>query len=294
MMTLNEFHEDAAGVNSEDESVALTDSQNESKRANPSAVSIPPAKRLPAITNLSRSILNRNRMGAVANIQKQVQKFKEVSKAQQIEKHAWISTSQKMSDLYSELKEKLNTERQTMLKSVTKQKSKHEATRFDEIGDSDLVRDALETSLSCIDRMPIMDSIQESYDKIKQVKEDMENCGLLANLQQLIQNKDENIKMNSISEDLIFKDLLDVQKEELKLRILANPAENKKAIAIENLIDQANRQTSDVIHMLEKDRKALDLDDLRDSIKQTKMVHQERLAEIRRFNQELEQKLDIK
>ena len=156
---------------------------------------------------------------------------------------------------------------------------------------SDIVTDALESSLSWIDRIPIMDNISKNYQKILKMKEEMENNGLLSNLETLISTKDKEIKMNWLTEELIFKDLLEVQKDELKDRILANPLENKKAIAIEKLIDQANRQTSDVIHLLEQDKHALSLEKLNESISENIKVHQRRLDEIRNFNKELESRL---
>ena len=156
---------------------------------------------------------------------------------------------------------------------------------------SDIVTDALESSLSCIDRIPIMDNITENYQKIKQMKDDMENNGLLSNIQSLIETKDQNINPNWLTEDLIFKDLLDVQRNELKERILVDPNENKKAIAIEKLIDQANRQTSDVIYLLDKDKHALSFEKLKESIADNIKVHQRRLDEIRNFNKELEARL---
>ena len=102
-----------------------------------------------------------------------------------------------------------------------------------------------------------MDSINENYDKIQQVKTQMENNNLKDNLQTLLEFKSDDIQNNCLSEDVMFKDLLDIQKDELKQKILANPEENKKVIAVDKLIDQANRQTSDVIDMIEKDKYAL-------------------------------------
>ena len=65
------------------------------------------APKLPALANISRNILNRNRIGAIVNINKQSQKFKEVSQLQLKEKEAWIETSKKMNDLYNNLKEEI-------------------------------------------------------------------------------------------------------------------------------------------------------------------------------------------
>lgn len=93
----------------------------------------------------------------------------------------------------------------------------------------------------------------------------MEKCGLLEFLKEFAKEKD--LKMNSINEKMIFKDLLDVQREELIPKLLTNPKENKKAISIENLIDQANRQTSDVVNHLDQNKHALDMDQLKESIK---------------------------
>lgn len=119
----------------------------------------------------------------------------------------------------------------------------------------------------------------------------MEQSNLKQNLETLIESKDETVKMNVLSEDLIFKDILDVQKDELKPKILANSTENKKVISIDMLIDQANRQTSDVIHLLKQNRGALNLDDLKESIKENINIHTQKLFEIQAYNEGLSSKM---
>jgi len=259
-MNFKEFSNSEAEL--EDQPVVHIE-QHEGKTHLPPAV-IPMVKKAPAVANLTRSILNRNRMGAIANTQKQIQKFKDNTKEQQKQKVGWVETSKKMSDLYAEIKSKISKEKQ-QIKSIVHQKDLNEATKFDEIGDSDLVKDALETSLSWIDRIPTLEVIQEHYGQIKGLTDDMEKCGLLEFLKEFAKEKD--LKMNSINEKMIFKDLLDVQREELIPKLLTNPKENKKAISIENLIDQANRQTSDVVNHLDQNKHALDMDQLKESIK---------------------------
>ena len=139
-MTMKEFYE-----KTEEEQPTVTIHPHEGKEG--TAINIPVAKRLPATANLTRSILNRNRMGAISQIQSQVQKFKATAKSHKIEKAAWVETSKKMSDLYSCIKEEIIKEKK-QAKSIVKQKDSHEATKFDEIAHSDLVKDALEKELS--------------------------------------------------------------------------------------------------------------------------------------------------
>ena len=138
-----------------------------------------------------------------------------------------------------------------------------------------------------------MDSINENYDKIQQVKTQMENNNLKDNLQTLLEFKSDDIQNNCLSEDVMFKDLLDIQKDELKQKILANPEENKKVIAVDKLIDQANRQTSDVIDMIEKDKYALSFEELSEIIQLNIKSHSQKLNEIKQFNKTLEDKIAV-
>ena len=138
-----------------------------------------------------------------------------------------------------------------------------------------------------------MDSINENYDKIQQVKTQMENNNLKDNLQTLLEFKNNDIENNCLSEDVMFKDLLDIQKDELKQKILANPEENKKVIAVDKLIDQANRQTSDVIDMIEKDKYALSFEELSEIIQLNIKSHSQKLNEIKQFNKTLEDKIAV-
>ena len=87
-MTLNEFKQDNIEDSPSDESKIL-------------------AKKQPALSNINKTILGRNRIGAIVGIQKQVQKFKEVSKAQKKEKDGWIKSSIHLNDLYNETKESI-------------------------------------------------------------------------------------------------------------------------------------------------------------------------------------------
>mmetsp|Transcript_4039 Transcript_4039/g.3374 ORF Transcript_4039/g.3374 Transcript_4039/m.3374 type:complete len:366 (-) Transcript_4039:24-1121(-) len=292
MMSLSEYKEEPLiNENGEEILVEILNPEESRKEHQTSSIHIPLAKKIPPVTNLSRSILNRNRMGAISQIQSQTQKFKEISSAQQTQKSSWIETSNRLNEVHSDLNSKLAGFKTKVKKSILKQKGDHEATNFEEIENSDIVKDALKTSLSSIDNIPVMDGIQENYIKVKELQQTMHNNGLLENLQKLIQSKNEDIKMNKLSEELIFKDLLPVQKEELRPKMLANPEENKKAIALENLIDQANRQTSDVIYMIENDRKALKMEELKESILKMKKSHQEKLNQAKSFNTRLEQKI---
>ena len=260
-MTLNEFKQDNIEDNPSDESKIL-------------------AKKQPALSNINKTILGRNRIGAIVGIQKQVQKFKEVSKAQKKEKDGWIKSSIHLNDLYNETKESIAKYTQA-IKEINLNP------------ESALVNDALQRSLACIDRIPLMDSINENYDKIQQVKTQMENNNLKDNLQTLLEFKSDDIKNNCLSEDLMFKDLLDIQKDELKQKILANPEENKKVIAVDKLIDQANRQTSDVIDMIEKDKYALSFEELSEIIQLNIKSHSQKLNEIKQFNKTLEDKIAV-
>lgn len=116
IMTLNEFKE-------EKEKVLEPESDE------------PIAKKLPALANINKPILARNRLGALVAIQKEVQKFKEVSKNQQKEKQCWISSASKLNDLYNQTKE-------------TIVKHKKAIKEIDLNPNSDIVSDALERSLA--------------------------------------------------------------------------------------------------------------------------------------------------
>lgn len=62
---------------------------------------------------------------------------------------------------------------------------------------------------------------------------------------------------NMLTKEKLFKRLLDVEKEGAVEKVLAYPDQNKEVIALEKIVDQANRATSDVINALTENRQCL-------------------------------------
>lgn len=119
MMNLAEFREEPdLNEHGEPITVQINIPEENSKPHGRSVINLPIAKKIPAISNLSRSVLNRNRLGVISQIQSQIQKFKEVSKDQQSQKLIWISTAQTLSDLHSELSAQLSQSKKQVAKGI--------------------------------------------------------------------------------------------------------------------------------------------------------------------------------